>query len=268
MPMTLDLNTYVNAMTKKNTPVEISIAHYHRLQRFKKDFIEKKGDQKFLEIVDIGSNANCWNYGTTRSYFENTLKLATNNEESELMRQFFDSPLYKNLHQRSKMAHRNSSSSPELIYQNPNPSSDLKIDPNSCVINCHIKSGRIVNSVLVGVCADHLEVDHCVIINSVAARMSARHSLIYNVLEDNDLTLPPASVRADCFLPHQDRIVKMQTTLQRDGKFDWNMQLPGNPYSYKELSQMNAQVNLNEAIEKTENSKKHLSDYIRKRSIY
>ena len=262
MPMTLDLVSYVNAMSKKNISVDIATAHYHRLQRFKKYFMQNKENRNLLGIVDIGADSPWWNYGTTRSYFENNLKLTKNGEESELMRQFFHNPLHQNPDKHTGLIQRDSSSSPELIYQNPNPSPELKIDNNSCVLNCQIRSGHIVNSVLVGVCADHIEVDHCIIINSVAARINARHSLIYHVLEDGDATLPPDSVRADCFLPRQDKIVKMQTTLQYDGQADWKVQLPGNRYSYEELSKMNMQINITETLQKAEEAKKRLSDYI------
>lgn len=239
MPLTLDLDTYMEVMAYKQVPAQFAARHYERIKQFKKRFAHAYPELNLFGAVDIGSESYWWDYGTVQSYFANNLKLTGNDQESELMRQFYHNPL----------------------HASAGRGSILDIDNHSCILNSQIRSGRIVNSVVVGVYADEVNIENCVIINSVAARIFAHQCLFYNLLEEGEVHLPDQSVRADCVL--LNKIIKMQTTLKRDGKEDWNKHLFSNSLSYEELSQQNAQLDLQQVLKRRQEARKDLIRWVR-----
>lgn len=198
---------------------QVEPAHHARMQKFKSEFLNKHPEMELFGTVDIGADSYWWDYGSIKNYFVNNLKLTRQDAEGHAMRQ--------------------------------------QLGVSSTLINCNIKSGNIVNSVLVGVQADHLDVRDCVIINSNFSRLEAQSCLLYNVQATQALQLPQNTVRADVHLDNKN--MSFYTTLDNDGKADWNKTLENNVLSYEELHEKCAQS----ALKSVETSK----DALRKNNL-
>jgi len=202
MPTTLDEETYLNVMKKKGVHQSDSKPHHERMQKFKQKFLKQFPGHGYFGAVDVGSNCYWWDYGTIGSYYQTNLLLIKEGEEAEAMRAFFR----------------------------------VKAVGGSCLINCKINKGKIINSVLVDVEANELNVENALMLDSKISNLSATDTLMYNVEEKSSLKLLPGTIRADLFLNNTH--VKVYTHQGRDGKEDWNKKLEGNTYSYAELHEM------------------------------
>ncbi len=105
----------------------------------------------------------------------------------------------------------------------------VTLEGSSCLINCQIGSGSIKNSVLAGVKAEHLELSDCVVVNSTLSFFTGHENLLYNVVEPLPLKLEPGAIRASL----------LYSRLERDGKSDWELVLPGNFDSYANIFKKN-----------------------------
>lgn len=211
MPTTLDLETYVEVMLKKKVSEADSQVHHKRMQAFKDKFTKSYPGIGYFGAVDVGSDCYWWDYGTIQSYFDTNLMLVKQGEEADAMRSFF----------RVK---------------------EENIQDGSCLINCRIKKGKIVNSVLVDVEANELNVDNSLLINSVLSNFNASDALMYNVQEKMTLRLLPGTIRADLQLGTDH--IKVYTHQGRDGKEDWSKKLEGNKHSYADLHELCKSVEL------------------------
>ncbi len=185
-------------------------ALWERINRFKEKFAAREGHLRFLVDKDLGANTFWWDFGQLRFYYQNLLRLLDDSYEGECLRKFFnlDKAWIRKL--RSK---------------------DLEVE-DSILLGSPVK-GRVVRSLLFQTRADDLEVSGAVVIDSRITKGKLKNSLVYNCIELEELSLQPGEVLADVFLP-QGR-VRMRTELERDGKSDWKVKLPGNPYPYEEL---------------------------------
>lgn len=202
MPTTLDEETYLSVMEKKGINPSESKQHYERMQRFKREFLKQFPGTHYFGAVDVGSDCYWWDYGTIGSYYQTNLMLIKEGNEADAMRQFFR----------------------------------VKAENGSCLINCKINKGKIINSVLVDVEANELNVENALMIDSKISNLSAADTLMYNVEEKSSLRLLPGTIRADLFLNNTQ--IKVYTQQGRDGKEDWKKKLEGNAYSYAELHEM------------------------------
>lgn len=196
MPLTLDLEIYLNAMTYNDCASKDHVAHYERMQVFKQSFFNRfKG--LLFEVTDVGSGCFWWDYGTVQSYLHNNLKLCQSGPEAEAMKAFL------------KMAEPISHSS--------------------------IRLHRIKNSVVVGVVADELNVSNSILLDSTLSVLEGDDLLFYNVAEDKALKAVSGTVRADLVLPSNGLRITLQTQNNRDGKADWQICLPNNQCSYEKI---------------------------------
>ena len=191
----LDSDTHFWMAMTWDCCMQIDAGHHARMQHFKRDFHLQHPDLDLFGVVDIGAGSYWWDYGTVKNYYINNLKLTQQDDEGQAMRHL--------------------------------------LGLSSTLVDCKIKSGNIVNSVLVGVQADHLDVRDCIIINSRFSTLVAQQCLLYNVQEQQSLTLRENTVRADVWI--DQRHAPFYTTLDSDGKVNWDRRLPGNPLSYAEL---------------------------------
>jgi hypothetical protein len=106
------------------------------------------------------------------------------------------------------------------------------------VLNSRVRAGKIRRSVITNVDADRLDVSDSVLVNVTAPAVSGECILLYNAGSEEACACDAGSVRADAFLPGSGKHV-MRTTLERDGKEDWYVKLPGNTLSYDELHKAN-----------------------------
>ena len=191
------------------------LAYWERINRFKQRFMnrEQKGF-KLLGGKDLGAETFWWDYGQVKLFYQNLLKLLDDSFEGECMRKFYNLETHWLRHYES----------PELVVE------------NSFLINSRVK-GKVSESLLLGVEADHLESSRSIIINSLLSQTQAKEALIYNCIEFKGLNLKSGEVAADVFLPSKGKI-RMKTELGRDGKEDWQRRIPGNYYTYEELCQL------------------------------
>ena len=225
MPTTLDFETYLSIMNKKNQPQEQTKKIYARMKRFKEEFCAGHPELAYFGVVDIGNRCYWWDYGTVDNFFQNNLKLISLGSEGEVMRKFFKISPPENL--------------PE----------DLVCDQSSCLVDCNIKSGKIKNSVLIGVTADYLEVENSVIVNGVFKEIEAKDSLLYNVIEEQKKCCESRVIRADIILDNKH--LKLYSQFGHDGKAEWKIRLPGNSYSWEEMHDKIAKKQLKEKNHKT-----------------
>lgn len=213
MPTTLDQATYTELMVRKGEDASGAQDHFRRLASFKERFMAAHGGQPFFGAVDVGEGSYWWDYGNLQPYHDNILKITGNDAEAEAVRLFFDlaDPLAGSA-----------------------LGDGLAVDERSCVVGCQISSGRVRNSVLVGVQAKHVEVEDTVLIQVAAPEIAGASGLFYNVADQGPLRFEPGCVRADAFLPGAGSHA-MRTRLDRDGRADWEQRLPGNPMSFADL---------------------------------
>ncbi len=171
--------------------------HYARMKRYFDMLPGKK--ENFLGMLDIGQDAYWWDYGNIESYYQNLLKLLSDSEEGKAMREFFH----------------------------------LKKQDGSVISNSEIGSGRVRNSILFGVKAKSLDVENAVVINAELPSLEGKNFLLYNVKEKKPLVMKEKSVRADALI--QETHMPIKTNLGRDSKNDWEVKLPGNTFTYKEI---------------------------------
>ncbi|NGX42532.1 MAG: hypothetical protein K940chlam7_00812 [Chlamydiae bacterium] len=213
MPLTLDRDSYLKLMSKNEHPETKSLQHYQRMESFKTKFLQLHSDAAFFGFVDIGKSGFWWDYGSIDSYYNNVLKLTSKGPEGQALRLFYQIDPTKQ----------------------DNKSNRLITDENSCLINCNIRAGKISNSVLIGVSANSIEAENCVIINSNFLSVKANQSLFYHIKEDADVVFSPGTIRADVVLPTTNEHLKIYSHRDRNGKEDWNITLPQNTFSFQEV---------------------------------
>ena len=220
MPLTLDLNTYIDMMERKGQSIDQARDHYQRMASFKERFQKKYSCSEILGPVNTGQSSYWWDYGTMKSFIANTTKLLNNDEEGAAIRDFFG-------------IHHNLVSTAV--------GKELNMDDNSRLIASRVNRGSIKNSLLINVHVDDLVVENCVLIGVACPKMSGQSCLIYNVFADEKLDFKPNSVRSDCHIPG-NQSYSMVTRTDKDGGQDWNTKLQENQISYEELHRLNSQV--------------------------
>lgn len=208
MPLTLDYNTYLSL-----NPYPEDQMHFHRMAAFKKKFKESHPEEPVIQVKDIGARGYWWDFRSVKSYFNTLLKLTKNSTESHYLRLFFG------MHS----------------HINQTRSNTVMIDRNSYLIDSEIQGGSIKNSILIGVKAQTVNVENCIIIDSSLTSIEGKKNLLYQVQEKAPLKLAHGTVRSDVTLPHLDRGYRMYSDIDRNGISDWNTLLPQNPLSYSEI---------------------------------
>jgi hypothetical protein len=215
MPLTVDFPTYAVIMGKRGITPEESFSHYRRMQKFKAKFLYLHSEHQFIRSVDVGPQSYLWDYSSTGGYYQNMLKLTSPDHEAQIMKIFYN------------ISHKDK----------PGRSNRLISDKNSCLVDCHIQSGKIINSVLIGVTAASLEAQNCVMIHSTFSSVVANYCLFYNVQETENIRFSPGTIRADLSLPKSKEQVILYSHQDRNSKVDWNTRLPQNLFSFKEIYQ-------------------------------
>lgn len=213
MPMTLDWNSYSSAMQSRKVSVEEIKHHYDRMQKFKTQFLENTaGLPGFFQAIDIGSESFWWDYGTVQAYYQNNIKMLQNSLEGSVMRLFYNIP--------------------PMDSQSLNNVQTL----NSKLLGSKIESGNVKDSLVIGVNAGYLQLDHCIMIGSKVCSLEASHALLYNVNEEGEGLVDPYYVRADVRLPDDRFKIPFFAPMESDGKKNWKIKLPQNPCSWEEAS--------------------------------
>jgi len=85
------------------------------------------------------------------------------------------------------------------------------------------------SSILINVEAEQVNLRKCVAISCSAPSLEGEEALFYGIESDEPIILKRGGVRADSVVP-------LQTTLDADGKADWEKKLPGNALSYAKVA--------------------------------
>ncbi|RMD74230.1 MAG: hypothetical protein D6820_17105 [Lentisphaerae bacterium] len=240
MPLTLDEQTYLEIMLRKGEREENVLQHYRRMGRLKETLCAKAPQMGVFGCVDIGDAAYWWDYGTIPGYIDNNRKLLGDDEEAQAMRRFFHIE-------------------PEDMQAPPG----VEVEGRCIVLDSNINRGKLKNAIVAGVVADEIFCEDALIINSAFTRLEGNEILLYNVVEPVAVQFKPGQVRADIFHPGQVHW-KMLTTMNRDGKKDWDVCLPGNPMSYAELHRTNQNISLKESLSEAQRAFQGLAEQIRK----
>ena len=219
MPLTLSSETYCLAMQSHNVNQKSAQQHYQRMSALKQRL---ESSSPLFKAVDVGTAAYWWDFGTLSQYFNNSLLLAQPGEDAEALRTFLPG---KDL---------------------GNTLNSVEIDQQSYIQGSHIQRGSIRNSVVVGVHAEELHIENCVLVNCTCRKLSGEHALAYDVVDADKIRLPTQGVQADIFLCQDPYHVRMCADLDSDGKANWNHRLAENPFSYAEIFESNQQNDLAE----------------------
>jgi hypothetical protein len=243
MPMTLSRDAYLHLMGQKGVPEAKSSSHYDRIQRMLENFRNEFPDSNLglFGPVDVGQGVYWWDYGQLKLYLKNSLMMTESTKEAEMMRLFLGLP--------------------EGNFIRHSQIENTTVDESSCISSSVIGSdsserGFIHNSVLSNVRCKYIEADHCVLINVTADRIIApRHSIVYNLIarkdgEENDpvtpkssggtyLVLQPGEVHVGVF-DADGSLMVMKSNMDIDGGKHWETAVAGNPMSFEEVHEYNA----------------------------
>jgi phosphomannomutase/mannose-6-phosphate isomerase class I len=187
-------------------------ALWERIDRFKKRFIARRRGLRLVTDKDLGEESFWWDFGQLKFYHRTLLRVFDDSREGECLRAFFGLAKHWVKHFKAE---------------------NMEVK-NSILLNSEV-TGKVEESLLIGVKADKLKACRSVIIDSLISQTEVDEALVYNCVEPGNLMSRPGEAVADVFLS-QGR-VRMRTELKRDGKQDWEKRLPRNSYSYEELYQ-------------------------------
>lgn len=196
-----------------------SIIYWQRIKDLKLRFQKKTGKQLILGEKDLGEKTLWWDYGNLASYHENILKLILRTDEGEAARELFEMKNY---------------------FISKRYVGDLKIK-NSIIFESQIKRGKIKNSVILASDLPSAFIERGAIIKSKIKGIKGKNLLLYYVEEGKRLKTEEKEVITDIVIPGGTKI-RMRTTLLRDGKKDWTVRLPQNPFSYSEVERCLARL--------------------------
>jgi hypothetical protein len=207
MAITLDLENYLQLMSRRGVAVDSARDHYNRIRRFIKGFLSQdqlREQHPLFGILDIGSSSYWWDFGTVQAYMHNNLKLTEKSAEGEMLRQFY-------------------AIGPEHLTEE-----------GSVIFDSAFKEAKITGSVVCSVKSDSVHAERSLLMHTEAKAINAAGAIAYNVVESGDLTLAKGMVRADLEFDGYHEV--LSTTLARDGKEDWAIVIPPNAVSYQDFS--------------------------------
>jgi len=161
MPLGLDEESYALIMAGKGLAPAEAVTHHRRIRQVG---AMVDGGLGMLGAVDVGADVWWWDYGRLPLYIEHNLRLLADSPEARDMRRFFGVE--------EKEASRLGSTD---------------VDERSIVLASDIGGGRVRNSVVVGVTADHVEIEDTVLIGVEAPRVTSVGGLVYGRCQ-----MPPA----------------------------------------------------------------------------
>lgn len=183
--------------------------HWKRINIFKKKVIAKK--KTLIKVTNLGEKTIWWDYGNLFLYYKNVLKIIDKNEEGKIARGFFGI---------------------EKFFKNGN-----------IVINSKIK-GEVKNCVILNSEIEKANIKNSIVINSKIKEIkNGNKNLLYYVREKGKLSLLPEEVITDVKIK-KEKIIRMKTKISRNGKEDWKVKLPENPFSYSKLEKIVANIKI------------------------
>lgn len=224
MPLTLEKDLYIELLTKKNVSKDFAEAHYERMQNFKKKLLQVSPFLALFGVTDVGAQSLWWDYGNTKSYYDNCLKLTQQSDEAKFLKTFF---------------------SVTDQIENHAQTDNLTVD-NSILINCCIRKGSIKNSVLINVIADEVNCNQSIMINSCGQKITADQAIVYHALENGNIDVLTHQIRADNFSKEKGHI-RLYNLI--NANFSWDELINNNPLTFEQLHLFNQEINPDHGLE-------------------
>lgn len=221
------LKEFQKELRLKNVKLDIDPCLWMPLTSNKKEFLENGGNKKYWErinsfkkkisakeaplisVTDLGRKTLWWDYGNLSCYYKNILKTTGISKEGNMSRKFFAIDKF-------------------FIKKK----GGIK---KSIVINSKV-NGKIENSVILNSKINKADIKNTIIINSEIENIKGRYLVLYYLKEKNKMSPLPNEIITDIKL--KENIVRMKTKISRDGKKDWEIRLPQNPFSYKKITNL------------------------------
>lgn len=185
--------------------------HFQRVKKLKEEFEKTTKTKLVIIATDLGKNTIYWDYGNLSAYFKNILKTREKSKEGEIAREFFGIKKY--------------------------------FKGGNIIINSKI-GGDIKNCVILNSKIEKANIKDSVIINSQIKEIkNGKNNLLYYLREKNQISLLAEEVITDIKIK-KGEIIRMKTKISRDGKEDWKIKLPGNPFSYSELEKIVSKIKI------------------------
>ncbi|CAI5725434.1 unnamed protein product [Hyaloperonospora brassicae] len=224
MPLTLELEAYMEVMAQKGVDKAESRAHYQRMRAMLATFESTRTRELGLfGCVDVGSDVYWWDYGQLTLYLKNNRLVTKPGVEADCLRSFLGID--------NRMEH---SSVGEGAVIN-----------EATVLNSEIEGGAIKRSVLSGVYAKEVNVTGSILINVTARSITAPNCVVYNVTSDeaDGLCLEDGSVVVGVLLPDGKKVV-MRSNMNVCGGQAWTTVLEENQHSFEKIYELNADANV------------------------
>ncbi len=207
-----DLWVPLTSTKKEFLKNNIDIIYWKRINRFKKRFQqENKNYQDLIGEKNLGRNTLWWDYGNLASYHKNLIKITEDSDEGRAERMFFGVEKF-------------------FIRKERKDKKNIK---NSIIINSEV-GGTLKNSIVLGSKIEKANLENSIVINSKIKTISGKSLVLYYLEEEKRIKVSPMEVITDIVLGPGTKI-RMKTDLTRDSKKDWEIKLPQNPFSYREM---------------------------------
>lgn len=200
-------------------------AHYQRLQGVKEGLPKDLGT---FGAVGCGTDGYWWDYGQVAFYLKNNMIMAQDTKEAATMRLFFgvDDTAWR-----------------------PDPKHGYGHHTSSVVMASDLKDKGVTikASVVVGLTTERAEMNECLVVNVTAPSVKCgKGCVLYNVVSDQPIELADGEVLVGMETPEDHKYFTMRSSLSRDGKKDWKERHSSNPYSYKEVYELNTSADPSE----------------------
>jgi len=229
MPLTLPEDDYITLMNQKKVPAEEARAHHERMSKMKASF--DVGGMGLFGAVDVGSEACWWDYGLLKLYSANNLKFLDTDASSDLLREFFG-VTEKQMH--------------------CSIGEGVKVDDESRLSCCKIKTGSITNSVMAGVEAIDVTADGAIIVNCTARKIVAgKNAILYNLIDDSEEGIIAGEGDVIVSVTEESgEMMELRSKHSICGGDAWKEKVAGNGMTFEEVMVKNFNSNVTKIEEK------------------
>ena len=105
-------------------------------------------------------------------------------------------------------------------------------------LSSKIGGGVQKNSLLVNCCIGTANVENSILINVSAKSVTGKGVILYNVADEGDVALEDGFIITDVALPAENKIFRMTSTLDTNGRDAWEERVHGSPYSAAEVHKL------------------------------
>lgn len=201
MALTWEKEPYCKFLKEKGYEEKLIEYVYKQMMCIK----EELQHESLFSAANIGEGSYWWDFGGLKNYYYHLLSLVEQRPKGEILAELLG------------------------VKQFYNP------ENQSLVINSSVNHLEVKNSILINVMADEVKARESVLINCQLGAAELQEALAYNVRDNQFLRLSSHEVRADVIEEKSGKLLPFYTSLERNGKVDWDVKLPKNICAYREL---------------------------------